>query len=98
MGVDMESDRRGSKEDNGARRRGTDPVRERDDFLLFRDKLLLTIGSVGVLGIGLAAIFLPIRNTEIALAALTVFATCLGLPGIVKLDQRAARRRSTEDT
>jgi hypothetical protein len=88
------SDRRGTaRGDNGARRRETDPLRDRDDFLLFRDKMLLVIGTVGVCGIGLASIFLQVRNTEIALAALTVFATCLGLPGIVKLDERAARRR-----
>lgn len=90
----MDLERRGSREgDSGARRRDSDPERDRDDFLLFRDKLLLTVGSVGVCGIGLAAIFLPIKNTEIALAALTIFAGLLGLPGIVKLDQRAARRR-----
>lgn len=90
------TERRGTKEDSGVRRRATDPVRERDDFMLFRDKVLLTVGSIGVTGIGLASVFLKIHNAEIAIAALTVFAGLLGLPSVMKLDQRAARKRESE--
>jgi energy-converting hydrogenase Eha subunit A len=64
--------------------------------MLLRDKIILTIGCAGVIGIGLAAIFLRIRNPEIALAALTIFAGLLGFPGVVRLDEIARRRRNGE--
>jgi hypothetical protein len=82
-------ERRGSPApDNGARRRREDLERRQDEFRLFRDKVLLGLGALIVLGVGLAAIFADVKNESLALAALTVGGGLLGAPTILRLDER----------
>jgi multisubunit Na+/H+ antiporter MnhB subunit len=59
-----------------------------EEFRLFRDKVLLAIGSFGVMGVGFAAIAVGVKDSAVALAALTVFATLLGVPGFLRLDEK----------
>lgn len=63
-----------------------------EDFRLWRDKVLLMVGIMGVIGISLAAVVLNIKSESLALAALTVFAGLLGAPTILRLDERRNRR------
>lgn len=63
-----------------------------EEFSLFRDKVLLGIGSVIVIGIAMAAIFGNIHNPEVALAALTVGGGLLGAPTILRWDEAKERR------
>lgn len=64
-----------------------------EDFALLRDKILLAIGSLIVLGTSIAAIFTNIHNTEVALAALTVGGGLLGAPTFLRWDESKARKR-----
>jgi hypothetical protein len=52
----------------------------------------LTLGVIIVAGIGVASIFLNIKNNEIALAVLALGGGFLGLPTALKLDERRGRR------
>jgi hypothetical protein len=81
--------RHGRKPDTGHRRREVDPV---DEFNLFRDKVLLVIGGFILLSDTLAAIFLNIKNPEVAIAVATAAAGFLGAPSILRLDERRGRR------
>ena len=78
-----------SKPDSYRRRRQTDPARE----ALLRDRVLLAFGVAIVFSIALAAIFVDIKNPEVALAALTVGGGLLGAPSIIRLDEARQRRR-----
>jgi hypothetical protein len=71
-----------------------DPQQE---FGLFRDKVLLGLGSVVLAGIAIASIFGNIRNQEVALAALAVAATLLGAPTVLRWDESSARRKSRDE-
>lgn len=84
------SDRRTGAPDSGHRRRESDPV---DDFALFRDRVLLALGGTILLVVTGAAIFVKIKNPEVALAAVTVAAGLLGAPSIIRLDEQRQRRR-----
>ena len=75
-------------DDSGERRRKTDLRERQEEFRLFRDKVLLTIGAVGVIGIALAAVFIKIHDEALALAALTAFATLLGAPTVLRIDEK----------
>lgn len=87
----MRNERRaGQHSDSGRRRRKTDPV---DDFALFRDRALLAIGGAIVVVIAAAAIFVDIKNPEVALAALTLGGGLLGAPSMIRLDEARQRRR-----
>lgn len=83
-------DRRGDPKlkDTGQRRRKTDIVERQEEFRLLRDKILLAVGSVGVMGVGFAAVAVGIKDSAVALAALTVFATLLGAPTVLRLDEK----------
>ena len=72
---------------------------KREDFALLRDKLLLGFGMGGFVIIALAAIFIDIKNPEIALAALTLCGTLLGAPTFLRYDERrsAAKRNGNGD-
>lgn len=68
---------------------------ERDERVRFvRDVLLVTIGSVGVVGIGIAAVFVQIQNESLALAVLAVFASFLGAPTFLRIDEKKNQRAS----
>lgn len=83
-------ERRGDprKPDTGQRRREADIYERQEEFRLFRDKVLLGVGTVGVLGVGFAAIAVGVKDSAVALAALTVFATLLGIPTALRLDEK----------
>ena len=84
-------DRRNSqKPDTGRRQRETD---RQQDFALLRDKILLGLGSLIVGGLSLAAVFVDIHSTELAVAALTAGASLLGAPMILRWDEGRYRRR-----
>lgn len=86
----MSDERRGNaKQDSGRRRRETD---RRNDFNLLRDRVLLGIGGAMVLAVSAAAIFFPIRNPEVALAALTLGGALLGVPSVLRLDEARRER------
>lgn len=86
------TERRTGQPDVGKRRRRSDPV---DEFALFRDRVLLGLGGTIFLVVTGAAIFVDIRNPEVALAALTVAAGLLGAPSILRLDEARQRRRDS---
>jgi hypothetical protein len=88
--VEEVTDRRGdpTKPDNGLRRRKADIEERQDEFRLLRDQILLAVGAIGVLGIGLAAVIIGVKDSAVALAALTVFATLLGAPTVLRLDEK----------
>lgn len=81
-------ERRGNGVDNGERRRKVDIYERQEEFRLFRDKVLLAVGSLGVLTVGFAAIAVGVKDSAVALAALTVFATLLGAPTVLRLDEK----------
>lgn len=81
-------------DDNGVRRRSSDFQQRQDEFRLLRDKVLLAVGVIGVTGIGIAAVSIGVRDSALALAALTVFATLLGIPTALRLDEK---RRNNGD-
>lgn len=58
------------------------------EFRLFRDKVLLGLGTTGLVGLGFAAVFIGFKNDAIAIALLTVFGGILGVPGILRLDEK----------
>lgn len=90
--TDASNDRRDEGgPDNGRRRRGTDSF---EALLLLRDKVLLIVGTFVVCGVAIAAVFIDIKNPEIALAALTVGGGLLGGPAILRLDEARQRRRN----
>lgn len=83
------TERRGdSSHDNGERRRKSDVYERQEEFRLLRDKILLTIGAVGVMGIAVASISVGVKDSALALAALTVFAGLLGMPTALRLDEK----------
>ena len=83
------TERRGSDApDSGRRRRREDLERRQEEFTLFRDKVLLALGGVIVVGVGLAAIFVDVANESLALAALTVGGGLLGAPTVLRLEER----------
>jgi hypothetical protein len=77
-----------TKPDTGLRRRKVDIAERQAEFRLFRDKVLLALGVIIVLGVGLAAVFVQVRNQSLALAALTAGAGLLGAPVALRLDER----------
>jgi hypothetical protein len=84
-----------TKADTGRRRRQTDLEERQAEFRLFRDKVLLGLGVVIVLGVGLAAVFIDVQNESLALAALAAGAGLLGAPVALRLDER---RRENGDS
>lgn len=60
----------------------------RDEFRLFRDKVLLGLGTTGLVSLTLASIFYGFKNEAIAIACATVFAGLLGLPTALRLDEK----------
>jgi len=87
-----EQDRRKRREnptDHQRREADRAEIRDRqEEFRLLRDKILLTIGGAGVIGITLAAVVTGVKDSSLALAALTVFATLLGAPSFLRFDER----------
>jgi hypothetical protein len=84
------TDRRaGHRPDTGARRRESDP---KEDFALFRDKVLLLVGVLIVVVISFSAIALNIKSPEVALAGLAAGAGFLGAPSFLKIDENRRRR------
>jgi hypothetical protein len=88
----MPDDRRGlANRDSGRRRRSSDPEA---DFNLLRDRIILGVGVVIVIVVTGSAIFLPIRDPELALAALTLGGALLGVPSVLRFDElRRSRNR-----
>jgi hypothetical protein len=85
----MATDKRGTDvPDTGERRRREDLERRTEEFRLFRDKVLLALGGIIVIGVGLASVFVPVQNEALALAALTVGGGLLGAPAVLRLDER----------
>lgn len=66
---------------------------DREDFALLRDKILLGVGIGGILIIALAAVFVDIKNPELALAALTICGGLLGAPTFLRYDEKKALSR-----
>lgn len=62
--------------------------RRQEEFRLFRDKVLLGLGTTGLVGLGFAAVFIGFKNEAIALALLTVFGGILGVPTVLRLDEK----------
>lgn len=60
----------------------------REEFRLFRDKVLLLVGVTGVLGITVSAVLFGVHDPTVALAALTLFGGLLGAPTVLRLDER----------
>lgn len=92
-------DRRGTDAlDSGRRRRRADLLQRQDEFRLRRDQALFAIGAIGVVGLGFAAVFINIRNPEIALAVLAACAGFLGAPTALRIDEkrRTIARENTE--
>lgn len=82
--------RSGAPPDTGERRRAGDLDDRIEAFRLFRDKVLFGFGLAGVAGLTVAAVTIGVKDSALALAALTVFATLLGLPTFLHLDERRA--------
>lgn len=80
--------RDGDSGDTGDRRRSSDVYERQEEFRLLRDKILLTVGTLGVVGIAVAAIAVGIKDSAVALAALAVFGTLLGVPTALRLDEK----------
>lgn len=80
--------RQDASDDIGARRRSSDVQDRQNEFRLLRDKVLLTVGAVGVVGIAVASITIGVKDSAVALAALTVFAALLGVPTALRLDEK----------
>lgn len=88
------SDRRtGERGDTGERRRAVDISERREEFRLLRDKILLTLGVCGVLGITLSAVLFGVKDLTLALAALTLFGGLLGAPTVLRLDEHRQEDR-----
>jgi hypothetical protein len=83
-------DRRRAQQDYpGPERR--DNGRER--FLLIRDAVLVGVGTVGIMAVTVAALFVGIKDSAVALAALATFGGLLGLPTIARFDERRRNGR-----
>jgi hypothetical protein len=68
-------------------------VRKRqEEFRLFRDKCLLFLGTVGLVGMGLAAVFIGFKNEAIALSLIVAFSGLLGAPTVMRLDEKRGRQ------
>jgi hypothetical protein len=78
--------RNSQKRDTGHRRRDSDRA-----FALLREKILLGLGSIIVIGLSVAAVFGHIHSTDVAFGCLTVGAGLLGAPTILRWDE--GRRR-----
>lgn len=61
---------------------------KQEEFRLFRDKVLLSLGTSGLMVLTLAAVFIGFKNEAIAIALATVFAGLLGLPTALRLDEK----------
>jgi hypothetical protein len=88
--------RSGDLPDSGERRRAGDLEDRVEAFRLLRDEVLLGLGVVGVVGLTVAAVTIGVKDSALALAALTVFATLLGAPTFLRLDERRARDRNRD--
>lgn len=71
--------------------------RDREEFALLRDKVLLVVGVVGILGIAFAAVITDVKNPEVALAALTIFGGLLGAPTVLRLDEKRGKKSDRDD-
>lgn len=80
--------RSGVPPDSGDRRRAGDLGDRVEAFRLFRDKVLLGFGLAGVTGLAIAAVTIGVKDSALALASLTVFATLLGMPTFLHIDER----------
>lgn len=87
---DDATERRGdvTKQDTGQRRRRTDLSARQEEFRLFRDKVLLAVGSAGVGFIAISAVAIGVKDVSLALAALATFSTLLGAPAFLRLSER----------
>lgn len=65
----------------------------REEFKLLRDRVLLAVGTFGVLGIAAASVVVGVKDSAVALAALTLFGGLLGAPTIMRLDEARERKR-----
>jgi hypothetical protein len=65
----------------------------REEWALKRDQALLVAGLLGVFAITVAAITVGIKDSAVALAALTLFGGLLGAPSLLRLDEARERRR-----
>lgn len=63
-------------------------MNRQEEFRLFRDKVLLGLGTVGLVGMGLASIFFGFKNDAIALSLIVAFSGLLGAPTVLRLDER----------
>lgn len=59
----------------------------REEFSLLRDKVLLIVGTTGVIGIAVSAITIGVKDAGLALAALTVFGGIMGAPAAFRADE-----------
>lgn len=66
------------------------------DFALTRDRILLAVGVIGVLGVTGAAVIVGVKDSSVALAALALFGGLLGAPTVLRLDEARERRRSRD--
>lgn len=84
------AERRGDpkKTDTGERRRKGELEDRQSEFRLFRDKVLLGLGTVGLTAEGCAAIFVGFKNEAIALSLAMIFAGLLGIPTALRLDEK----------
>jgi hypothetical protein len=88
--VTDQEDRRVGQPDTGERRREMD---EYEEFALRRDKILLGLGVFIVVSMGAAAVLGSVKNTEIALAVLTIGGGLLGAPSFLRWDELRGKRR-----
>jgi hypothetical protein len=63
-------------------------MNRQEEFRLFRDKVLLGLGTVGIVGMTLAAVFIGFKNEAIALSLIVAFSGLLGAPTMLRLDER----------
>jgi hypothetical protein len=59
----------------------------RERFLLIRDSVLVGVGAVGILAVTIAALFVGIKDSAVALAVLATCGGLLGLPTWARLDE-----------
>lgn len=90
----MQERRSGRELDNGERRRDADIQDRVESFRLLRDKILLGFGLTGVAAITIASIVIGVKDSALALAALTLFGTILGAPAFLRLDERRDRSKA----
>jgi hypothetical protein len=59
----------------------------RERFILIRDSVLVGVGSFGLIAVTIAALFVGVKDSAVALAVLATCGGLLGLPTLARMDE-----------